>query len=495
MTVKRKKWLIIGGALALLLLGVAVTSLVWPGLWQPVLAELRLAEPEATNITASGFIEAEEVSIAPEVGGRIVEIYVAEGDAVEAGQVLVELDAGLIQAQVVLAQAGLEVAEATLNQIRAGARPEQIRQAEAAVAQAEAARDGAYQGWQDTLALVDSPQELDAQIALAQAQVNEAEAGLRQAASLRDVATIANDAFSGATRQYPPGQSARILVADGSIADVLPGLPQELVDFLSGQADGTYSYRNWEITLSGGSVTIYQSRSFSYPLDAHLIPNAYWQAWVGYNTAQAAYDGAQRVLNVLYGIRSNPQELQTQVDAAEAQYQAALAALEMAEAQLDGLQAGATEEEFAAAEAQTRQAQAELDSALVLLEKLSLEAPSSGWILDTVGHAGELATPGVPLVTLADLDEVSLTIYVPENRLGQVQIGQQVEVRVDSFPDQVFVGRVATIASEAEFTPRNVQTEEERVNMVFAVKVTIPNPDQVLKPGMPADAVILVQES
>jgi multidrug efflux pump subunit AcrA (membrane-fusion protein) len=74
-----------------------------------------------------------------------------------------------------------------------------------------------------------------------------------------------------------------------------------------------------------------------------------------------------------------------------------------------------------------------------------------------------------------------------------VQVDQAVEVQVDSFPDQVFAGRVASIASEAEFTPRNVQTEEERVNMVFAVKVVIPNPDHVLKPGMPADAVILTQ--
>jgi len=114
--------------------------------------------------------------------------------------------------------------------------------------------------------------------------------------------------------------------------------------------------------------------------------------------------------------------------------------------------------------------------------------------VEVIGHKGELATPGIPLITLADLDQVILTVYVPESRLGQVRVGQRVEVRVDSFPDRVFIGRVVTIATEAEFIPRNIQTREERVNMVFAVKVVIPNPDHALKPGMPADAVILARE-
>jgi HlyD family secretion protein len=105
-------------------------------------------------------------------------------------------------------------------------------------------------------------------------------------------------------------------------------------------------------------------------------------------------------------------------------------------------------------------------------------------------QAGETATAGMPLLTIANLDEVKLVIYVPETRVGQVSLGERVEVRVDSFPGRVFVGEVANIAGEAEFTPRNVQTQEERVNLVFAVKVSIPNPSQELKLGMPADATI-----
>ena len=99
------------------------------------------------------------------------------------------------------------------------------------------------------------------------------------------------------------------------------------------------------------------------------------------------------------------------------------------------------------------------------------------------------------MLTLGDLDEVTLTVYVPEDQLGRVRLGQSVDVRVDTFPDRVFQGQVVAIAHEAEFTPRNVQTQEERVNMVFAVDVSIPNPDHLLKPGVPADAVIVTQES
>ena len=98
------------------------------------------------------------------------------------------------------------------------------------------------------------------------------------------------------------------------------------------------------------------------------------------------------------------------------------------------------------------------------------------------------------MLTLGDLDQVTLTVYVPVNRLSYVNIGQEVAVSVDSFPKRTFAGTVVAIADEAEFTPRNVQTQEERVNMVFAVEVRIPNPDHALKPGLPADAAIVVEE-
>jgi multidrug resistance efflux pump len=166
----------------------------------------------------------------------------------------------------------------------------------------------------------------------------------------------------------------------------------------------------------------------------------------------------------------------------------------MAQAQVDALLAGATEEEIAVVESQVQQAQAALDSLLVVRDKLVVAAPADGIVLEQSIHEGELAAPGATLLTLGDLDDVTLTVYVPEDKLGQVFIDQQVEVRVDSFPDRAFLGTVVAIAHEAEFTPRNVQTQEERVNMVFAVDVSIPNPDHALRPGLPADAVIVTEE-
>ncbi len=424
-----------------------------PDIWSEVMVQMELAEPEAGGLVASGFIEAEEVAVAPELGGRVIELLADEGDEVETGQMLVRLDGTLLDAQSEVAQAALDVAQAQLAQARAGARPEQIRQAEAALAQAEAARDGAYQAWQDLIAIRDNPQELDAQITLARAQVAAAEAGLARTTALKDAAEIADDAF----------QEGMEALAEAK--EELEKIPEP--------------YRP---TLPG------------MQLDVHLIPNAYWKSWVGVNTAQAGLDGARAALSDLYAIRNNPQELNGQVDAAETQYRAAEAAVQMAQAQLDALRAGATEEEIAAVEAQVEQAQAALNALMVLRDKLTIAAPAGGLVLERCIHAGELAAPGATVLTLGDLDEVTLTIYVPENKLGHVFIDQQVEVRVDSFPERIFTGTVVAIAHEAEFTPRNVQTQEERVNMVFAVDVSIPNPDHALKPGLPADATIITEE-
>ncbi|OQY18665.1 MAG: hypothetical protein B6I34_10425 [Anaerolineaceae bacterium 4572_32.1] len=169
----------------------------------------------------------------------------------------------------------------------------------------------------------------------------------------------------------------------------------------------------------------------------------------------------------------------------------ALAQVDGAQAALDELEAGPTEEEIAVAEAQVRAAEAGVGVIDVQIDQLTLTAPMDGVVTSRSSQAGETAAAGAPLLTIANLDEVTLVIYIPETRIGQVQVGQKVEVQVDSFPERVFTGEVANIAGEAEFTPRNVQTQEERVNLVFAVKVRIPNNDSALKPGMPADATIL----
>ena len=122
---------------------------------------------------------------------------------------------------------------------------------------------------------------------------------------------------------------------------------------------------------------------------------------------------------------------------------------------------------------------------------LRVESPLDGTLTNIVAHEGEIAAAGASLLSVADLSSVTLTVYVPENRIGGVSLNQPVQVTVDSFPGRVFQARVSHIADRAEFTPRNVATKEERVNLVFAVEITIANQDGSLKPGMPADALFL----
>jgi HlyD family secretion protein len=120
-----------------------------------------------------------------------------------------------------------------------------------------------------------------------------------------------------------------------------------------------------------------------------------------------------------------------------------------------------------------------------------LRSPQAGVVLRKHVEPGEIIAAGTPAVTLADLRNIWLKIYVPEPQLGRVKLGQNAELTTDSYKGKVYRGRVTFINSEAEFTPKNVQTQEERVKLVFAVKITVDNPDQELKPGMPADAKIL----
>jgi multidrug resistance efflux pump len=215
-----------------------------------------------------------------------------------------------------------------------------------------------------------------------------------------------------------------------------------------------------------------------------------WAAWTGAEQAEVALAGAERYLAELNRQKADPVDLQAQVDVAEAQYEVAAAAVELAQAQVEGLRIGATPEQIAAAEAQVAVARSALSAVEAQLDKLALRAPISGLVLERPVHVGEVALPGAPLLTLADLDALTLTIYVREDQLGQVQLGQAASVTVDAYPDRVFSGAVDFISSQAEFTPKNVQTQEERANMVFAVKVRLPNPDHALKPGMPADALL-----
>jgi HlyD family secretion protein len=386
----------------------------------------------AGAIEASGTIEAEEVVIASEFGGRIEDILADEGDEVEEGELVVVLDTALLEAQLGEAEAALDAAQANLQRVEAGARPGEIQIAEALLEQADAARDGAQMAWQDALALRDNPQQLNAQIDRARTQADLAEHGVAQAQAQLQTLEIQRDALAGAGDD--PSKT-------------------------------TYGALDQQVQAAEAAVAI----------------------------SEETLAGARVQLDNLLEMLNNPVALNAAVNQAKSRHDDAVAAVEVAQASLDALLAKPTAEEVSIAQAQVSQAEAALGMLQVQLDKMSLHSPLGGLVSNRPIHVGETASPGATLMTIANLEEVKLTVYIPENRYGRIQLGQSVNVQVDSFPDRVYEGSVVYISSEAEFTPRNVQTKEERVNTVFAVKILIPNPDHDLKPGMPADATIVVE--
>ena len=123
----------------------------------------------------------------------------------------------------------------------------------------------------------------------------------------------------------------------------------------------------------------------------------------------------------------------------------------------------------------------------------SVRSPLNGIVLMRAAEPGEITTAGGALLVVADLSTVTLTVYIPEDQYGKIYLGQDLPVTVDSFPGKVFIGEVTHIADQAEFTPRNALTVQGRKNTVYAVKLTIPNPNLDLKPGMPADVTLSIK--
>ncbi len=155
------------------------------------------------------------------------------------------------------------------------------------------------------------------------------------------------------------------------------------------------------------------------------------------------------------------------------------------------LRAGARPEEIAAARARVSEASAAVALAHARLDEARLISPITGVVLRKNAEVGETVNPGQSLLTLMDPADMWLRVYVPETDVGRVAVGQAAAISVDAFPGRTFGGRITEIAAEAEYTPRNVQTKKERVNLVFRVKIAVRNLDGVLKPGLPADAEIL----
>ena len=402
-------------------------------------------------LAASGILEARTLAVSSDLGGRVVAVQVAEGDAVTAGQPLLALDDSLLRPRLAQVDAAVTAAQAQLDLLLAGARPEELALAEARLAQARAAADAARQAWDDARLLRDNPQEMDLQIVEAQTFLARAE---RQAAAARRLAEAAD------LQTALWGRVAELLQQGVDVP-----LPTGGVLHVDNPAERERANSQWNVSSQQA-----------------------WEAWQSAYAADESVQVAAAALANLRRARATPIALDAAVNQAQAASNAAAAAVEQAAAAVAGLRAGARPQEIAVARQAVEQASAARAPLEVQLARTKVNAPNAGLVTDVAVHAGEVAAPGAPLVEIADLAELTLVVYVPQPQLGQVWLGQTVDVTADAHPGRVLPGVVTRIADQAEFSPRGLQTEDARASAVFAVEISLPNPDGLLKPGMPVDA-------
>ncbi|NUM46252.1 MAG: efflux RND transporter periplasmic adaptor subunit [Anaerolineales bacterium] len=409
-------------------------------------------------LAASGTVESVEISLAPEINGRVLEVLVSEGEAVSAGDTLVRLDDSLLQAQLEQARAALSIAEANYDLVAAGQPAEQrdaaISVAEAELIAAEQALEAIHDNWPD--------QATRAQQALKDARQRQYNAErnlgyLTTSADQTDIdlaytqLVLAQDALEKAEEAFEPYEDKP---ADNLVRAQL----QAKVAAAQKAYDQAVTHYN-NLTGTANEFDVSQSQAELAIANAQL------------ENAQEDYD--QLILG------PDPDDL------AMAEARIAAAEARLAAAQIET----PTPEQLAVAQAQIASAQAAITTLETQIAKTIITAPSDGIVIERLAEPGELALPNATLLVLADLEHLTLTVYAPEDRYGEVTLGQAVSVTVDSFPGETFTATVTHIADEAEFTPRNVQTAEGRKTTVFAVKLTVDDASGKLKPGMPADVV------
>ena len=406
--------------------------------------------PERKNgdwVEGSGVIEATEVDVSAQVGGQLLTVAVREGQPVGEGDLIAELDATEFRSQLQQARGSLSAAEGEL-------------------ARAEAVLAGAQTSLRNSREQYEKSTEL-------KGRVEQAEAQYQAALATRERAKATLDLVRAGTRQEQIEQARAALArAEAEWENARRELARR------------------EALLSQGAVSEQQ-------VDLQRTAE---------ESARAAKEQAQAVLaEALAGART---EEERQAEAALAQAEANVEAAARARAtarelyqdklelkqRLDVAQAEseAAAQAKRAAEGSVESARGAVETAEKRLRDATVTSPLDAVVTLKIREAGETVGAGQPIVRLADLDHMWMRVYVPETEVNRVKLGQQAEVVVDGLPGRSFAGTVSEIAQEAEFTPKNVQTKEQRVKLVFGVKIDVENPDQELKPGMPADARIRV---
>lgn len=421
----------------ILLAVIAVGALVY-------VAYRTLNDSVSTDLVASGSIEATIVNVSPEIAGKVTDVLAQESQPVKMNDPLLHLDPNLLTAQWAVAAASVDSANAALAS--AQVKYDQALQAAIAAQDAQRAKDlkASTPGDFSQPAWFFDPTE---QVQSAKLELDNAQTALNDVAeNLKNVISKLNDsAYLKAEKRLADARAA-FLIADA----------------VKSQAE--------DASNSGGL------------LDA---ANDYYEiALTELDDAQIAYN------DLLTTDQANDLEYaRGKVIAAQQRYYAAYA-------RWLSFQTGAESPAVVSALRSLEQANfsvAQADANLALLDtqvtKLVILAPMDGVILVRNVEPGEFVQSGAVALTMADLTDLTITVYVPEALYGQVSLNQTAEVRVDSFPDLTFTATVVHIADQAEFTPRNVQTVEGRSSTFYAIKLKVADPAGKLKIGMPADVV------
>jgi len=443
---------------------------------------------DSTALQASGLIEATEVSVSPEMSGQVSEVLVSEGDSVKTGDPILHIKDELLSAQRDAASASVETAKSAYQAADAAYASAQT-QYEIALEAARAADSSARtQDWigrkQDNFDQPNwyftRPEKIQATqvlIETAQKNLEAAQANLTQVINDLD-----NANFLEAENRLADARIAYLVTKD--VYDRAK-LSKEKIN----PADLTYP----DIPLNfQGS---YQDR-VAIAKQLSDDPNLVNAAQLAYDATKSELNAAQKAYNDLLTSEAAKQVLD------------ARAAVQVAQEQLDGsrdylaaLQTGEDSLNVTAARDAVEQAKANMDQAdaavaeaeaqlRVLdlqIKKLTVNAPVDGVVLTRSIQPGEVIQSGMTTMTIAKLDTLKITVYIPEDRYGEVKLGDNASLNVDSFPGETFSATVTRIADQAEYTPRNVQTKEERQTTVYAVELSVANPDGKLKPGMPVD--------
>ncbi|HRQ22670.1 MAG TPA: efflux RND transporter periplasmic adaptor subunit [Anaerolineales bacterium] len=395
-------------------------------------------------LTASGTIEATQVNIAPELAGKVMEVLVEEGQFVTKDQPLLRLDPSLLTAQRAVASAAVDSANAAL----ASAQTKYDQTLEAARASE----------------FIQNPQIWQTN------SLNE----FNQPNWYFDHNELINAAIAEMENAF-----TEVLETGGNLNKVLEDRANDELNtaiLLLAMKQAAF--------LTAQDV---KEQAERMPSNGEFLEAANER----YEIAKSQLEDAQEIFDKLVD-----EEMADDILYARGQQLAARQRYYAAYTRLLALQTGVYSPIVDSAlqnlnQAKTTVAQAEASLALVeaQIAKLTINAPMDGVILTRNVEPGEFIQPGAVALKLADLNNLTITVYVPEDRYGEITLGQTAEVSVDSFPDEVFIATVIHISDKAEFTPRNVQTVEGRSSTVYAIKLKVENADGKLKIGMPADVI------